>query len=89
LCDLKRAENELKTTNISDQRLSLGENARFQKRAFSACSQDENDLDKNPGTRWNPPKLTHKTDLKQNLTLLKRFEISFNETAVKMHLEYF
>jgi hypothetical protein len=34
----KRAENELKTTNVSDQRLSLGQkNVGFQKRAFSAC----------------------------------------------------
>jgi hypothetical protein len=28
---LKQAENELKTTHVSDQRLSLGQNARFQK----------------------------------------------------------
>jgi hypothetical protein len=47
---LKQAENELKTTHVSDQRLSLGQNARFQKWAFSACFQDENDLFKNLGT---------------------------------------
>jgi hypothetical protein len=41
-CDLKRDENELKTTNVSDQRLSLVQNVRFQKRVFSACFQDEN-----------------------------------------------
>ncbi len=41
LCDLKRVENELKTINVFDQSLSLGQNARFQKRAFSACFQDE------------------------------------------------
>ena len=41
---LKQAENELKTNHVSDQRLSLGQNARFQKWAFSACFQDENDL---------------------------------------------
>jgi hypothetical protein len=36
---LKRAENELKTTHISEPRLSLGE----------ACFQDDNDLYKNLG----------------------------------------
>jgi hypothetical protein len=49
LCDLKGVENELKTINVSDQ-ISLGQNARFQKRAFSACCQDENDLYKKPDT---------------------------------------
>ncbi len=43
-CNLKRAENELKTTHVFDHRLSLGVNARFQKLAFSACFQDENNL---------------------------------------------
>jgi hypothetical protein len=39
LCDLKRAKNELKTINVSDHRLFFGQNARFQKRAFSTCFQ--------------------------------------------------
>jgi hypothetical protein len=39
-----------KDTHVSDQRLSLGENARLQKWAFSACSLDESSLYKNPGT---------------------------------------
>jgi hypothetical protein len=47
---LKQAENELKTTHVSDQRLSLGQNARFQKWAFSACFQAENEPFINSGT---------------------------------------
>jgi hypothetical protein len=38
------------TSYVSDLRLSLGENVRFQKWAFSACFQAENDLFKNSGT---------------------------------------
>ncbi len=49
-CGLKQAENRLKTSYVSDLRLSLGENARFQKWAFSACFQAENDPFINSGT---------------------------------------
>jgi hypothetical protein len=42
--------NKLKTNHVSDQRLSLGENSRNPKLAFSPCFQDENNLYKNPGT---------------------------------------
>jgi hypothetical protein len=38
------AENELKTTLVSDQSLSLGQNSRFQKQAVSACFQNKNYL---------------------------------------------
>jgi hypothetical protein len=51
-CGLKQAENG--TSYISDPRLSLGENARFQKCAFSACFQAENDPFKNSGTGGGP-----------------------------------
>jgi len=37
-------------TLVSEQRLSLAENLRIQKRAFSACFQAENSLFKNPST---------------------------------------
>ncbi len=40
-------------TNVSDPRLSLCENDRFQKRSYSACFQAENDLYKNSGTVLN------------------------------------
>jgi hypothetical protein len=36
-------------TNVSDPRLSLCENDRFQKRSYSACFQPENNLYKNLG----------------------------------------
>ena len=49
-CGLKQAENEPKTTHVSDLRLSLCENDRFPKRSYSACFQAENDLYKNSGT---------------------------------------
>ncbi len=49
-CGLKQGYNELKTTNVSDPRLSLVENAHFQKWAFSACFKDENDLHINSAT---------------------------------------
>jgi hypothetical protein len=49
-CGLKQAKNEPKTTHVSDPRLSLGENDRFQKRAYLACFQAENDLYINSGT---------------------------------------
>ncbi len=49
-CGLKQAENEPKTTHVSDPRLSLCKNDRFQKRAYSACFQAENDLYINSGT---------------------------------------
>jgi hypothetical protein len=49
-CGLKQAENEPKTTHVSDPRLSLCENNRFQIRAYSACFQAENDLYINSGT---------------------------------------
>ncbi len=49
-CGLKQAENGLKTSYVFDLRLSLGENAGFQKWAFSACFQAENDPFKNSGT---------------------------------------
>ena len=48
----KQAENEPKTTYVSDQRLSLGENLRFQKWAFSASLQAENDPFINSGTEF-------------------------------------
>ena len=55
-CGLKQAKYEPKTTHVSDPRLSLGENDRFQKRAYLACFQAENDLYINSGTgieeRW-------------------------------------
>ena len=47
---LKQAENWPKTSCVSDLRLSLGENVRFQKWAFSACFQAENDPFINSGT---------------------------------------
>ncbi len=49
-CGLKQAENEPKTTHVLDPRLSLCENERFQKRAYSACFQAEYDLYINSGT---------------------------------------
>ncbi len=39
----KQAEYEPNTTRVFDQRLSLGENARIQKQAFSARIQAENE----------------------------------------------
>jgi hypothetical protein len=48
-CGLKQAENEPKTTHVSDPGLSLCENDRFQKRSYSACFQAENDLYINSG----------------------------------------
>jgi len=50
LCGLKQAENELNTTHFSEQGLSLAENLRIQKQAFSASFQTENDPFKNPST---------------------------------------
>jgi hypothetical protein len=47
---LKQAENEPKTTHVSDLRLSLCENDGFQKRAYSACFQAEYNLYINSGT---------------------------------------
>ncbi len=47
---LKQAENEPKTNHVSDLHLSLCENDRFQKRAYSACFQAEYDRYKNSGT---------------------------------------
>jgi hypothetical protein len=38
------------TTQVSDLRVSLCENDRFQKRSYSACLQDVKDLYKNSGT---------------------------------------
>jgi len=49
-CGLKQAENQLKTTCVSEQGLSLDENPRIQKRAFSAGFQAEYDPFKNPST---------------------------------------
>ncbi len=49
-CGLKQAENEPKTTHVSDPSLSLREYDRFQKPSYSACFQAENDLYKNSGT---------------------------------------
>jgi hypothetical protein len=49
-CGLKQAENRPKTSYVSDLRLSLGENARFQKWAFSAFFQAENNPFINSGT---------------------------------------
>ena len=49
-CGLKQAENEPKTTHVSDPGLSLREYDRFQKPSYSACFQAENDLYKNSGT---------------------------------------
>jgi hypothetical protein len=49
-CGLKQAENRPKTSYVSDPRLSLGVNARFQKWAFSACFQAENEPFINSGT---------------------------------------
>ena len=49
-CGLKQAENEPNTTCFSKQRLSLAENLRIQKRAFSAGFQAGNSLFKNPST---------------------------------------
>jgi hypothetical protein len=43
-CGLKQAKNEPNTTHVSDPHLSLGKNDRFQKRAYLACFQAENDL---------------------------------------------
>ncbi len=49
-CGLKQAENQPKTTNVSDSRLSLCENDHFKKRSYSACFQAENELYINSGT---------------------------------------
>jgi hypothetical protein len=49
-CGLKQAEYGPKTSYVSDPRLSLGKNLHFQKWAFSACFQAENDPLKNLGT---------------------------------------
>jgi hypothetical protein len=49
-CGLIQAENEPKMTNVSDPRLSLCENDRFQKPSYSACFQAKNDLYINSGT---------------------------------------
>jgi len=49
-CGLKQAENEPKTNHVSEQRLSLAENLRIQKRAFLASFQTENTGFKNPST---------------------------------------
>ena len=49
-CGLKQAENEPKTTHVSDPGLSLCENDCFQKPSYSACFQAENDLYINSGT---------------------------------------
>ena len=49
-CGLKQAENEPKTTKVSELRLSLAANLRIQKRAFLASFQTENTLLKNPST---------------------------------------
>ena len=49
-CGLKQAEYELNTTRVSDQCLSLAENLRIGKQAFSAGFHTENDLFKNPST---------------------------------------
>jgi len=46
-CSLKPAENELKTTYISDLSLSLAENAHIQKGSYSACFQAKNQEFKN------------------------------------------
>jgi len=46
----KHPENEPNTTLVSEQRLSLAENPRFQKRAFWAGFQAENDPFKTPST---------------------------------------
>jgi hypothetical protein len=47
---LKQAENDPNTTHVSDLRLSLCENDRFQKLAYSACFQAEYNLYINLGT---------------------------------------
>ena len=49
-CGQKQAENEPKTTHVSDPGLSLREYDRFQKPSYSACFQAENDLYINSGT---------------------------------------
>jgi hypothetical protein len=53
-CGLKQAENGPKMSYVSDLRLSLGENVGFQKWAFSACFQAENDPFRNSGTVVQP-----------------------------------
>jgi len=47
-CGLKQAEYVPNTTHVSEQCLSLAENPRIRKRAFSAGFQNENNLFKNP-----------------------------------------
>jgi len=47
-CGLKQAENKPKTTHVSEQCLSLAENAHIRKRSYSAGFQAENVLFKNP-----------------------------------------
>jgi len=49
-CSPKQAENELKTTHVSRQCLSLAENPSIQKRSYSAGFQAENNPFKNPST---------------------------------------
>jgi len=57
-CGLKQAENEPNTTHVSEQRLSLAENLRIQKRAFLAGFQAGNSMFKNPSTGLSFPFLS-------------------------------
>jgi len=45
-----QSQYKLKTTHVSEQCLSLAENAHIQKRSYSADIQDQNDPFKNPST---------------------------------------
>ena len=57
-CGLKQAETEPKTSYVSDPRVSLDENIRFQKWAFSAGFQAENDPFINSDTgEWRADKI--------------------------------
>jgi hypothetical protein len=68
------AENEPKTNNVSEQRLSSWPKSSFLEKGIFSLFSRRNDLYKNPGT----DKSTQKTDLNQTLTCQKGFATSMN-----------
>jgi len=80
-CGLKQAEYELNTNHVSEQCLSLAENARIQKRAFSASFQTGNSLFKNPSTK------VFSTIKHKNGTDLLRIYCSVRYNLFKVRLE--
>ncbi len=82
---LKQAENEPKTTHVSDLRLSHCENARFQKRAYSACFQAEYNLYINSGTSFGHENARFRENMPKTLvfnsicTQRRRFQLVLDE----------